>query len=70
MYEKHEGRWVETLQSHSHHSDPAAILEAIEEQGERAYTRNSQMLCTGQGQAAILSGSSHRPSLKTTPSIT
>ena len=28
--------------------------------------RNSQMLCTGPGQAAILSGSSHRPSLKIT----
>ena len=39
MYEKHEGRWVETLQSHSHHSDPAAILEAIEEQAERTYKR-------------------------------
>ena len=32
--------------------------------------RNSQMLCTGPGQAAILSGSSHRPSLKITPSMT
>ena len=32
--------------------------------------RNSQMLCTGPSQAAILSGSSHKPSLKTTPSMT
>ena len=29
MYQKHQGRWVETLQSHNHHSDPALILVLI-----------------------------------------
>ena len=32
--------------------------------------RNSQMLCTRPGQVAILSASSHTPSLNTTPSMT
>ena len=32
--------------------------------------RNSQMLCMRLGQAAILSASSHTPSLNTTPSMT
>lgn len=39
MYQKHEGRWVETLQSHNHHSDPALILETNKEQAAKAYAR-------------------------------
>ena len=36
MYEKQEGRWVETLQSHDHHSDSSLVLEIIQEQAVRS----------------------------------
>lgn len=39
MYQKHEGRWTETVQSHGYHSDPALILETIQEQADKVYAR-------------------------------
>jgi hypothetical protein len=44
--------------------------ESLVDAWSEGFARNSQMLCTRPGQAAILSASSHMPSLNTTPSMT